>query len=81
MNAVSPGPIQGERILNVVRQRAEATKMSTEEMLRELCRIARLKGLATEEEVADVALFLASDEASGVTGQTIPVSCGQHMSF
>ncbi len=81
VNAVSPGPIQGERILNVVRQRAEATKMSTEEMLRELVSNCSLKRLATEEEVADVALFLASDEASGVTGQTIPVSCGQHMSF
>ncbi|MGD9577159.1 MAG: SDR family NAD(P)-dependent oxidoreductase [Syntrophorhabdus sp.] len=81
VNAVSPGPIQGERILNVVRQRAEATKMSTDEMLRELVSNCSLKRLATEEEVADMALFLASDEASGVTGQTIPVSCGQHMSF
>jgi len=81
VNAVSPGPIQGERILNVVRQRAEATKMSTDEMLRDLVSNCSLKRLATEEEVADVVLFLASDEASGVTGQTIPVSCGQHMSF
>jgi NAD(P)-dependent dehydrogenase (short-subunit alcohol dehydrogenase family) len=81
VNAVSPGPIQGERILNVVRQRVETTKMSVDEMLRELASNCSLQRLATEEEVAAVALFLASDEASGVTGQTIPVSCGQHMSF
>jgi NAD(P)-dependent dehydrogenase (short-subunit alcohol dehydrogenase family) len=81
VNAVSPGPIQGERILNVVRKRVEATKMSSDEILRDLAANCSLKRLATEEEVAAVALFLASDEANGVTGQTIPVSCGQHMSF
>jgi len=81
VNAVSPGPIQGERILNVVRQRALATKTSLDEMLRDLASNCSLQRLATEEEVAAVALFLASDEASGVTGQTVPVSCGQHMSF
>lgn len=81
VNAVSPGPIQGERILNVVRKRVEASKMSLDEMLRDIAANCSLKRLATEEEVAAVALFLASDEASGVTGQTIPVSCGQHMSF
>jgi len=81
VNAVSPGPIQGERILNVVRQRVKATGMSLDEMLGQIASNCSLKRLATEEEVAAVALFLASDEASGVTGQTIPVSCGQHMSF
>jgi NAD(P)-dependent dehydrogenase (short-subunit alcohol dehydrogenase family) len=81
VNAVSPGPIQGERILNVVRHRVEATKMSSDEILRNLASNCSLKRLATEDEVAAAALFLASDEASGVTGQTIPVSCGQHMSF
>jgi len=81
VNAVSPGPIQGERILNVVRKRVEATKMSSDEILRDLVANCSLRRLANEEEVAAVALFLATDEASGVTGQTIPVSCGQHMSF
>ena len=81
VNAVSPGPIQGERILNVVRKRVEATNMSSDEILRDLAANCSLRRLATEEEVAAVALFLASDEANGVTGQTIPVSCGQHMSF
>jgi enoyl-[acyl-carrier-protein] reductase (NADH) len=52
-----------------------------DEMLRNLVSNCSLKRLDTEEEVAEVVLFLASDEASGVTGQTIPVSCGQHMSF
>jgi NAD(P)-dependent dehydrogenase (short-subunit alcohol dehydrogenase family) len=81
VNAVSPGPIQGERIFNVIRKRAEATKRSFDEILSELTANCSLKRLATEEETAAVALFLASDESSGVTGQTIPVSCGLHITF
>jgi enoyl-[acyl-carrier-protein] reductase (NADH) len=59
----------------------EATGRSFDEMLKELAANCSLKRLATEEETAAVVLFLASDESSGVTGQTIPVSCGQHISF
>ncbi len=81
VNAVSPGPIQGERIFNVVRKRADATGMSFDEIMKDLAANNSLKRLATEEETAAVALFLASDESSGVTGQTIPVSCGQHITF
>ncbi len=78
VNAVSPGPIQGERIFNVIRKRAEATGTSFEAMMEELASNCSLKRLATEAETAAAVLFLASDEASGITGQTLPVSCGQH---
>jgi NAD(P)-dependent dehydrogenase (short-subunit alcohol dehydrogenase family) len=81
VNAVSPGPIQGERIFNVVRNRVAATGASFDDTLKVLAANNSLKRLATEEEVAAVALFLASDESAGVTGQTVPVSCGQHITF
>lgn len=81
VNAVSPGPIQGERIFNVVRNRVAATGASFDDTLKALAANNSLKRLATEEEVASVALFLASDESSGVTGQTVPVSCGQRITF
>jgi NAD(P)-dependent dehydrogenase (short-subunit alcohol dehydrogenase family) len=81
VNAVSPGPIQGERIFSVIKKRAEATNRSLDEILSQLTANCSLKRLATEEETAAVALFLASDESSGVTGQTIPVSCGLHITF
>jgi enoyl-[acyl-carrier-protein] reductase (NADH) len=35
--------------------------------------------MATEEEVARVALFLALDASAGVTGQTMNVDCGSIM--
>jgi enoyl-[acyl-carrier-protein] reductase (NADH) len=36
-----------------------------------------LRRIATEDEVANAVLFLASDFASGITGATIDVNAGQ----
>ena len=81
VNALSPGPVLGDRIVNVLNKRFAETGKSSEEALDTLGANNSLKRIATEEECAAVALFLASDESSGVTGQTIPVSCGQHINF
>jgi len=81
VNAVSPGPVAGDRIMNVVKRRVAETGKTFEEMMQTLAANNSLKRIATEEECAFLALFLASDESSGVTGQTIPVSCGQHINF
>ena len=81
VNAVSPGPVFGDRIVNVLKKRVSETGKTFEEMMTALAANNSLKRLANEEECAAVALFLASDESSAVTGQTIPVSCGQHVNF
>ena len=36
-----------------------------------------LRRIATEDEVANAVLFLASDLASGITGATLDVNAGQ----
>ena len=41
-----------------------------------LHRVARI---ATPEEIAQVALFLASDASSAITGQSIVADCGANM--
>ncbi|MEO5651260.1 MAG: SDR family oxidoreductase [Marmoricola sp.] len=48
-----------------------------EEVYREIADKTDLKRLATPEEVARAALFLASDLASAVSGVTLDVSCGE----
>jgi len=40
---------------------------------------AAMNRMATEEEVARVALFLATDISAGMTGQTVNVDCGSIM--
>jgi enoyl-[acyl-carrier-protein] reductase (NADH) len=38
-----------------------------------------LKRLVDSSEIASAALFLASNDASAITGQNLIVSCGFHM--
>jgi meso-butanediol dehydrogenase/(S,S)-butanediol dehydrogenase/diacetyl reductase len=81
VNAVSPGPVKGEHITNAMSAKAKATSMPFAEIMESLAANSSLKRMAEESEVAAVAVFLASDESSAVTGQTISVSCGQHITF
>jgi NAD(P)-dependent dehydrogenase (short-subunit alcohol dehydrogenase family) len=81
VNAVSPGPVKGEHIMNVIRARVKSLNKPFEEIMKSLAENSSLKRMAEESEVAAVAVFLASDESSAVTGQTISVSCGQHITL
>jgi NAD(P)-dependent dehydrogenase (short-subunit alcohol dehydrogenase family) len=81
VNCVSPAAVRGERIINVVKGRAKATGLSFEELMGKITANYSLKRPAEESEIAAVAVFLASDESSCITGQTIVANCGQHIIF
>jgi NAD(P)-dependent dehydrogenase (short-subunit alcohol dehydrogenase family) len=81
VNAVSPGPVKGEHLMTAIKAKAEVTNKALEEIMGSLVSNSSLKRMAKESEIAAVAVFLASDESSAVTGQTISVSCGQHITF
>jgi enoyl-[acyl-carrier-protein] reductase (NADH) len=51
--------------------------VSYEEQLAEHVAGMALRRVATEDEVANAVLFLASDLASGITGATLDVNAGQ----
>ncbi|MDI6753260.1 MAG: SDR family NAD(P)-dependent oxidoreductase [Thermodesulfobacteriota bacterium] len=73
VNAVAPGVIlSGERIEKKWRKRADAER---QEMLKAI----PLGRLGKPEEVAPVAVFLASDDASYITGAVIDVNGGRFM--
>ena len=78
-NCICPGAIAGERIERVMRARADALKQPYEEIRGAFLSQAAMNRMATEEEVARVALFLATDISAGVTGQTVNVDCGSIM--
>lgn len=79
VNAISPAAVRGERILRVVRGRAEATGVPFEEVMAKIVQNYSLGRMTEESEVAAVAVFLASNESSAVTGQTIVAHCGLHV--
>jgi NAD(P)-dependent dehydrogenase (short-subunit alcohol dehydrogenase family) len=79
VNCICPGAIAGDRIERVIRARAEAMNLPYEQVRTAFTSMAAMNRMATEAEVARVAVFLASDEASAVTGQTINVDAGTNM--
>jgi NAD(P)-dependent dehydrogenase (short-subunit alcohol dehydrogenase family) len=79
VNAISPGAVRGERVLNVFRDRAAQTGVPLEVAVAKIVKNCSLGRMAEESEVASVAVFLASDESSIITGQTIVAHCGLHM--
>lgn len=77
VNAIAPGSVRGERIDNVVRARATSLGKSIADIEREFyVEPTALKRMLDPEEIAGTVAFLASDEARGITGETISVSAG-----
>lgn len=75
VNALAPGPIATDALMERIRLRALAGPPA-EEAVRSLASGNALGRLATEDDVAKAALFLASDLGSGVTGTLLPVDAG-----
>ena len=76
VNALGPGPIATEALRGRLARRAAAGGLSVEDALKRHGADAALGRMASEEDVANAALYLASDLAAGVTGQILPVDAG-----
>lgn len=68
-NAVAPGPIRTPML-------EQAVAKGGEKILRAMTEATLLRRLGEPDEVAAAALFLASDQAAYITGETIGVSGG-----
>lgn len=76
VNAIAPGPVATDAMLARMRRREETISIPVDEALAAAGRATMLGRIATVGEVADAALFLASDLSSGITGHLLPVDGG-----
>jgi NAD(P)-dependent dehydrogenase (short-subunit alcohol dehydrogenase family) len=76
VNTISPGPVRGERIEQVIERRAEQMNLPIEEIRRQYTAPLALGRFVEPEHVAATAVFLASSESDSITGETIRVSSG-----
>ena len=76
VNALAPGPIATGALLGRVRKRHEEGGPAPEAALAALAGETALKRMATAEDVANAAHFLASDASGGMTGAVLPVEAG-----
>jgi NAD(P)-dependent dehydrogenase (short-subunit alcohol dehydrogenase family) len=76
VNAINPGGTLTGRVRQGLEAEAKMTGLPEDELLtRQTSRIP-LHRLGTPEEIANVALFLASERASYVTGAIVPMDGG-----
>jgi 3alpha(or 20beta)-hydroxysteroid dehydrogenase len=73
VNAIAPGSIATDAYRSRLRRREEAGGLAVDEALEREALANPLGRLATPDEIAAAALFLASDLASAVTGHLLPV--------
>ena len=76
VNAICPGYVDTDMVSRGVEQISSKTGRSQEEALEILKRMSPQNRLVTAEEVAAMALLLASEEGRGITGQGINIDGG-----
>lgn len=73
VNAILPGAVDGDRIQRVFEAKARAKNVSRADMQAEVLSRASIKELIAPEQLADMALFLASARARTFSGQAISI--------
>ena len=76
VNAINPGGTLTDRVQEGLSAEARMTGVAAEEILARQQASIPLRRLGTPEEIAQVTLFLASKQASYVTGAIIPMDGG-----
>ncbi len=73
VNAICPGAISGDRMDRVIAAEAHTTGKAPQDIRDGYTRAVSLRTFIEAEDIAATAVFLASDAASKITGQALPV--------
>jgi len=73
VNAICPGSVSGDRMKRVIEAKAKSTGVSEEELQKDYESMVSLKTFVSKEDIANMALFLLSNEAHKISGQVMTV--------
>jgi NAD(P)-dependent dehydrogenase (short-subunit alcohol dehydrogenase family) len=76
VNAIAPGAVEGERIERVFNIAAKNMRVTYKQVVANSNARSALGRMVKPEEVAALAVFLASEQSSAITGQTINIDAG-----
>jgi NAD(P)-dependent dehydrogenase (short-subunit alcohol dehydrogenase family) len=79
VNEVAPGWMYGPPIEMYLQMSADAQGISRDEAKIQLTKEMALNDMATDADVAEAIVFLASPRSRGITGQTLFVNAGEYM--
>jgi len=72
-NAILPGPVAGPRIERVLQARAARNRVSLEEATSAELAQQSIKQFIAPDDIAELAVFLASDAAKTISGQALAI--------
>eukprot|EP01006_Ploeotia_vitrea_P018180 TRINITY_DN49449_c0_g1_i1.p1 TRINITY_DN49449_c0_g1~~TRINITY_DN49449_c0_g1_i1.p1 ORF type:complete len:258 (-),score=34.47 TRINITY_DN49449_c0_g1_i1:56-829(-) len=75
VNSILPGAVDTPRLRQVLEDKAKAKGITYEEMLEQTLKTVSLRKLVTKQDIANMALFVCSDEGKSLSGQDLSV-CG-----
>ncbi|WP_120500513.1 SDR family oxidoreductase [Roseovarius sp. EL26] len=73
VNAIAPGAVEGDRMERVLANEAAASGKDIEEVRQQYVKGVSLRSWVSVDDLADMALFLASPAASKISGQVMTV--------
>ncbi|MBK6746930.1 SDR family oxidoreductase [Ottowia sp.] len=80
VNAIQPGVVEGERVNQVISARAAAASIDFEASREQFVSTISLRRMVGAQDVANMALFLATPAGASISGQALSV-CGDHGSL
>jgi len=76
VNCICPGIVEGERIERVVEAKSKMLGMSREAFLDRFLETTSMRSTVSAQEIADMALYLATAPGRHITGQALAVDAG-----
>ena len=76
VNALHPGIVAGDRMDKLCREKAVKRGWTPEQVYQEYVVEMALRRVMVSRDIANAGLFLASDESSNMTGQSMTVDGG-----
>jgi NAD(P)-dependent dehydrogenase (short-subunit alcohol dehydrogenase family) len=77
VNAIQPGLVAGDRVDRVIRAKAKALGMTFDAYREQFVSTISLRRMVTAQDIANMALFLATPAGQNISGQALSV-CGDH---
>ena len=73
VNAICPGSVSGDRIDRVIKAKSESLSVDEKELREDFESMVSLKTVVDKEDIANMVVFLLSEEAKRVSGQIMTV--------
>ncbi len=76
VNCICPGPVYGERMDKIIREKAKAWNCTTDEVYKKYTSEMALGRFPDEDEIAEAVVYLCSEKSRNMTGQALVIDSG-----